>query len=441
MFNMKEKKDYNAREIALHLFAKAAKNNNINNINKEIDNNQNISNNKDKPFIINIVEGTYKNQILINFFIDYLIKKSNDLPEIIKNILKISFYQIEFMDSVPDSAVTNEAVKLAKKYGHKGTANLVNAVIRNFLRKKNEIYESIEQLPFNEKISIKYSYPLWIIDYWLEFLPENKIESIAKAMYQKAPLFIRINTLKISLEEYKNMLVENKIDFEETEVKEIIKLKESINIQNLYGYNEGYFYVQDLSAAKVITFLQPDKDDYIIDFCAFPGGKTSYISQLMNNNGNILALDISEKRKERFLENINRLGCENIEIIIQSAEQKLSVTNQADKILVDPPCSGLGVIKRKSDIKYIRSYEDINRLAELQLCILENASEYLKINGILIYSTCTISKIENEAIIEKFLGKNTNFVLEFIDHNKYLNIYPDEKNSDGFFIAKLKRIL
>jgi 16S rRNA (cytosine967-C5)-methyltransferase len=440
MFNQQENKNYNTRDIALQAFSKIVKSIDNTYIINDILKKEQLKNERDYSFTINIIDGTYKNLILLDYYINFLISKKSKLPEIIRNILRISIYQIEFMNSVHESAAINEGVELSKKYGHKGTTSLVNAVLRNFIRKKNDILLSIENLEINKRISTKYSYPLWIIDYWLKFLSKDQTLYIAESMYNTAPLFIRINTLKISIHDFKQKLIDGSIEFSETESQEIIKLKENINIKNLYGFNDGYFYVQDLSAGMVIKYLEPKENEFIIDFCAFPGGKTSYISQLMNNTGKILALDISEKRKTRFLENIQRLGCNNIDLIIQSGETELKINKNVDRILVDPPCSGLGVIKRKIDIKYIRKYEDIERLSKLQYSILQNASKYLKVDGILVYSTCTISKIENECIIEKFLDENNDFIIENINNQKYLNIYPNEKNSDGFFISILKRI-
>lgn len=437
MINQHNNNTVNPRNTALQAFTKIA--NNIENtydidflLKKEL-----LHNQRDYSFVLNIIEGTYKNIILIDYYINYLIDKKSKLPEIIKNILRISLYQIEFMNSVPESAAINEGVNLAKNYGHKGTSGLVNAVLRNFLRKRHEILNSIEELNFNKRISIKYSYPLWIIDYWLKFLPEDKVLNIAESMYHNPSIYIRINTLQISIEKFCDELKNNNISFTLTDIPELIKLDENINIKTIYGFDKGYFYVQDLSAASVINYIDPKEGENIIDFCAFPGGKTSFISQRMNNTGKILALDISEKRKARFLENINRLGCKNIELVIQSGEEKIDTELKFDKVLVDPPCSGLGVIRRKPDIKYIRKEQDIQRLSGVQYDILVNASKYLKDGGTLIYSTCTISKTENEDIIEKFLLENKNFYLSKINNNDYLNIYPYEYNSDGFFIAKL----
>lgn len=440
MISQDENNKTNLRNIALQVFSKFTKNVEKSNdiallLKKEM-----INNHRDYSFILNIIEGTYKNIILIDYYINYLIKKNSKLPEIIKNILRISIYQIEFMDSVPDSAAINEGVELAKKYGHKGTVGLVNGLLRNFLRKKSEIFDSIDKLNFNEMLGIKYSYPLWIIDYWASFLSKEKVSGIAKSMYDKPEIYIRVNTLKISVDDFCNQLNNKDIKYSKTEITELLKLEQSINVKDIYGFNEGFFYIQDLSAASVIDYLDPQQNEDIIDFCSFPGGKTSFISQRMNNTGKIIALDISEKRKERFLENINRLGCNNIEIIIKDGEEKLDFKNNFDRILVDPPCSGLGVIKRKADIKYLRKKDDVKRLSEIQLKILENASTCLKKDGVLIYSTCTISKVENEDVIEKFLLENDNFKLINIGESKYINIYPDEKDSDGFFIAKIKRV-
>ena len=348
------------------------------------------------------------------------------------------------MNSIPPSAAINESVKLAKKYGHIGTVKLTNAVLRNFLRKKNEINNFIQYYPENKKLSIEFSIPLWIINYWSEIYKHDELRDLCHVMTLPAPIYLRINKLQTTPIEFKNELKKLQINYSETIIEEVIELKEKIPVNNIFGYESGLWYIQDLGAALVCKILNPEIDSFIIDFCSFPGGKTSYISELMNNTGNILAVDINKNREIRFLENIQRLGIKNIKTVIQSATMKLSDEFLADKILVDPPCSGLGVIRRKPEIKYKRNIDDIKRLSELQFNILTNASNYLKIDGELVYSTCTLSFLENEYVIEKFLSENKNFILQpfnlFNQENLFINLYPHKHFTDGFFIAKLKRI-
>jgi len=242
-------------------------------------------------------------------------------------------------------------------------------------------------------------------------------------------------------------LKEEHISFEDTIIEEGIRITSKVNPRDLIGYDEGFWYIQDLGSMLVSKVLNPEKDSFVIDFCAFPGGKTTHISQLMENTGTVLALDINRERQKIFDENIHRLGNKNIDILIQEASRSLDLETLADKVLVDPPCSGLGVIKRKPEIKLRRNIHDVKRLANVQLNILTNASKYVKIGGELVYSTCTISAIENEMLISRFLKENKNFEYSKIDilnenneNEGFINVLPHKYLSDGFFIAKLRRI-
>jgi 16S rRNA (cytosine967-C5)-methyltransferase len=396
-------------------------------------------------FISEILNGVYKRMITLDAILEFLIKKDfKKLPVVILNILRIGLYQLLFMESIPVSAAINESVKLAKKYGHAGTVKLTNAVLRNVIRKKNEIDEYINSLDFKKQISIKYSLPDWLTDYWLKSYSADTVRELAESLLETPALFLRINTLKIPANEFKDKLKELNINFAETIIEEAVELRDRLPLKEIYGYQEGLWYVQDLGAMLVSHVLSAEPESFIIDLCAFPGGKTTHISQLMNNSGEILVIDSNKNRELKFIENTQRLGNKNIRTLIQSATLPIETEKKADKILVDPPCSGLGVIRRKAEIKYRNSLKDLQRLAELQAEILQNASKYLKIGGELVYSTCTLSKIENEDVIEKFLKVNNNFRLKkinlFNEEKEFYNLFPFKHGTDGFFMAKLERI-
>lgn len=387
-----------------------------------------------------LTEGVFRKLLLIDEYIKLLVKKDlNKLDASILNIIRIAIYQILFMDSVPDFASINESVNLAKKYGHIGTVKFTNGLLRNFLRKKDELNSIIDSYDFLKKISIKYSMPYWIVKYWSQEFDNKELEALLISMDEKAPIYLRINTLKITVEAFKEELAKSEIKYSTTEFLEIIKLEQKISIKNIYGYNEGFFYIQDLGAAHVANMLNPSETETIIDFCAFPGGKTSHLSQLMKNSGQIFAIDVNKKREKIFLENMNKLGCSNIKNILVSESETPDI-ELADKILTDPPCSGLGTIRRNSELKYRKKLDDIARLSEIQLNILTNASKYLKKGGTLVYSTCTISKTENEDNIKKFLDANKDFSLVKQEKGDFTKLIPSEHNTDGFFIAKLLRI-
>jgi len=267
-------------------------------------------------------------------------------------------------------------------------------------------------------------------------------------MANKASIYLRINTLKTSVEHFKEKLKKAEISFESNFVNESVKILEAkIKLKEIPGYEDGLWYAQDLASMLVAKVVGPQSGETIIEFCSFPGGKTSHLSALMKNQGKIFAIDINEKRKKIFDENIQRLGCSNIEVIIQSATNSINIEGLiADKILVDPPCSGLGVIRRKNEIKYRRSLENIQDLANLQEQILEKASSYLRVGGELIYSTCTFSYLENEMIIDNFLKKNKNYRLKKIELPGYeenqglINLTPEKYETDLFFISRMEKI-
>lgn len=386
-----------------------------------------------------LTQGVFRYLLLLDEYIKLLTQpKFNKIDKIILNILRLAIYQLVFMDS-PDFAIVNESVSLARKYSNEGSVKFVNGVLRNFLRKKDELSKNIDKYDFYQKIIIKNSIPYWIVNYWGSFLAKNELEELCFSMNQKPLIYLRINTLRTSIIQFKELLKEKEIIFYDTHIENIIRLENKTNLKNIPNYNEGFWYIQDIASSSVSYYLNPQKNQNIIDFCSFPGGKTSYTSELMANTGIIYAIDSNKKREKTFLENINRLGCKNIKTIITSAESELPLEKEfADKILVDPPCSGLGVMRKKLEVRYKRKKEDIIRLSELQLSILDNASKYLKNNGELFYSTCTISNLENELVIKTFLENNKNFVLAPINEKTtYKNFYPYKDNSDGFFIAKI----
>lgn len=387
-----------------------------------------------------LTEGVFRKLLLIDEYIKLLVKKDlNKLDTSILNIIRIAIYQILFMDSVPDFASINESVNLAKKYGHIGTVKFTNGVLRNFLRKKEELNSIIDSYDFLKKISIKYSMPYWIVKYWSQDFDNNDLEKLLISMDEKAPIYLRINTLKTTVESFKEELEKSETKYSNTAFAELIKLEQKISIKNIYGYNEGLFYIQDLGATHVSNMLNPKETETVIDFCAFPGGKTSHLSQLMKNSGQIFAVDVNKKREKIFVENMNKLGCSNIKNILVTEGETPDI-ELVDKILIDPPCSGLGTIRRNSELKYRKKLDDIERLSEIQLNILTNASKYLKKGGTLVYSTCTISKIENEGNIKKFLATNKDFSLVKQEKGDFINLIPSQDNTDGFFIAKLLRI-
>ncbi len=438
------------REIAIKTLYQIDKEGAYSNIalDDKIKENKKLLNEKDIGFISELVYGVTTWKLTI----DEIIKKYSQLklkkisPWII-NILRMGIYQIVFLDKIPKSAAVNESVNLAKRYGHRGSSNFVNAILRKV--EKNDL-ESLNNLKDNkERISKTTSMPLWIVEELLKEKGIEQVEEICKNLNIRPKLAIRINTLKINKEEMKKELDKRKIEYEDGILENFLVLNKVKNIEKLDLFKDGYFTIQDEAAGFTAQILNPSKGDWVLDACSAPGGKTTYMAEIMQNNGKIEAWDLYEHRINLIKENAKRLGIKIINTAVNDATKfNEKYVEKFDKILLDVPCMGIGVIKRKPDIKWQRKPEDILEIKEIQFQILENCSKYLKKGGELVYSTCSILKEENEEIINDFLSNNENFkiakynvdnsneLLKYLEEEKYFKVYPTQKN-DGFFICKL----
>lgn len=437
-----------SRKLALEALYKIDKEEAYSNIvlDELLNKNRNVLSNKDINFISELVYGVTTWKLTLDTIIQKYSKiKIKKISPWVINILRMGAYQIVFLDKVPKSAAVNESVNLCKKYGGK-SVGFVNAILRKV--EKSDYLELFEIKNDIEKISKTTSMPEWIVrELNKEFDPE-KVNEICENSNLKPKITIRINNLKITKNELKKSLQSKEIEVEDGIIEDFLYLKNVKNITNLDEYKKGLFTMQDESAGLTALVLNPKEGESILDCCSAPGGKTTYIAELMNNNGNIKAWDLYKHRLDKVQENSKRLGID----IIKTEENDATVLKEEyiekfDKILIDAPCLGLGVIKRKPDIKWQRKFEDIEEISKIQEKILNTCSEYLKKGGILVYSTCSIVKSENDKIVEKFL-KSENFELEEINNinienleNKItkkgiIKLYPSE-NMDGFFISKL----
>lgn len=430
------------REIALKILYKIDKEQAYSNIvlNEEIKQNRKNLKEKDIGLISEIVYGVTTWRLTL----DEIIKKHSKIklkkisPWIL-NILRMGIYQIIFLDKIPKSAAVNESVNLGKRYGHSSSSNFVNAILRKVEKVDYEEFFQIEDKI--EKISKTTSMPEWIIKELARNNSIEEVEQICKNSNLKPQITIRVNTLKITKKDFIKKLEEQNIEYQEINVKESLAedfliLSKVKNIENVDLFKNGYFTIQDISAGLTAKILDPKPNELVLDSCSAPGGKTTYMAELMKNQGNIEAWDIHEHRTKLVEQNAKRLGIDIIKTQIKDAsiyDEKLE--EKFDKILLDVPCLGIGVIKRKPDIKWQRKIEDIQEITEIQKSILKNCSKYLKPGGDLVYSTCSILKEENEDVISNFLDNNTNFE---IDKNRIINIVPDEEK-DGFFICKLHK--
>lgn len=387
-----------------------------------------------------LVNGVIRNITYLDYFIEKISqRKPNFLQNDIRNILRLGFFELEFTQN-PEYAIVNSYVDIVKQTNPKASS-FVNAVLRNFVRQKDEI-----KLPTNflDNLATKYSHPKWMIKRWVLHYGKDEIESILKFNNTPYGLWIRINTLKISVNDFLAMLIKEGIEYEQNIiVPECIKISHKGSIENFIGFDEGLWMVQGVASSLVANILSPEEDDVVLDICAAPGGKTAHMAAMMNNTGRILALDSSKKRLERLEENLIRLNIENTSYIVKDAS-KVSFQEHFDKILVDAPCSNTGIFSKKPDAKWKKTIEDIEELAKIQYDILTNVSKYLKPGGTMVYSTCSIELEENILVVHKFLQNNKDFELEPFDipyeTEGTLQIIPYEFDMEGFFIAKFKRL-
>ena len=403
----------------------------------------------DKAFVTKLVYGVITYKRTLDYIISKLSKvKIKKISEPILNILRTGLYQIYYLDKIPNSAVVNESVKLAKKYGHQASANFVNALLRNASNKEKEEY-FFDIKDEKDNLAIVYSYPDWIVNLYVNKYGVERTRDILKSNEEELVDCIRVNTLKISREELIYML--NDFSVKPGRVKDILYTRDIKKLLASEYFKNGLFTVQDESPSLVGHILNPQENEKILDMCAAPGGKTTHLAQLANDKATIIAFELHEHRCKLIKELCTRLGIKSVSIEKKDATIfDESLCEKFDKIIADVPCSGLGVIRRKPDIKWNTTEEDICNLTEIQYKILLNAGRYLKKGGTLVYSTCTNNSQENECIVNRFLEDNKEFELAKIDNipdefAKYvydegmLELSPDRNNCDGFFICKIHK--
>ncbi|MBQ9961636.1 MAG: 16S rRNA (cytosine(967)-C(5))-methyltransferase RsmB [Firmicutes bacterium] len=389
-----------------------------------------ISENKPEnpAFVRELVYGVLENKMLLDYYLNQLIPSGiNKVKKKEKCFLRMGLYQILFMDSVPEYAAINETVNLAKKLC-RGRETFINGVLRGYLKKKDGI-----KLPDDEKeaLSIRYSFPIWIIDMWTMQYGEEKCEALLKASNERPHLSIRVNLMKKTPEMLKSRLESKGFKVASGKHSKRILYVEGSGLLDTDEYKQGMFSVQDEASALAADALDPEEGYFVIDVCAAPGGKSLAIAEAMNDKGQLYSCDIYEHKLKLISEQANRLGVSIVKpTLLDGIVGDTSLNGLADRVLVDAPCSGLGVIRRKPEIKY-KENEDLRELVSIQAGILERASKYLKDNGVLVYSTCTVNKDENENQVRTFLKKNNNF--ELVEERQFL---PTE-GLDGFYVCKM----
>lgn len=392
---------------------------------------------QERAFITKVTEGTLEQMIKIDYIINSFSNiRVSKMKPVIRCILRSAVYQICFLDGVPDSAACNEAVNLAGKRGFRNLKGFVNGVLRNIARKKEQIVYPDERKQPQEAVSVQYSLPLWLVEQWETEYGMDKTKAMAKALLEEKPTAVRINLNQITKEELIKLLKSEGVDV--TESKELpyaLFLSGYDYLNKLSGFQEGCFYVQDISSMKVAETAEPKEGDVVLDVCGAPGGKSIHIAQMLQGTGQVITRDLTPMKVAKIEENIARCRIENMRA--ECADARVpdeSLREKADIVIADLPCSGLGVIGRKKDIKYKMTPEKEQELVTLQREILSVVPAYVKSGGTLVYSTCTIHKAENEENVQWLLENHRELYLESMQQ-----IFPDETGNDGFFIAKLRK--
>lgn len=431
-----------ARELALKILYQIEEENGYSNLvlDEYLENEREKLNAKDINLISEIVYGTVTWKLSIDTILQKHSKiKLNKISKWVKIILRMGIYQIVFLDKIPKSAAVNESVNLCKKYGYK-SASFVNAVLRKVEKSDYEELTKIED-DF-DRISAMYSMPKWIVEKLIHQYGVAKTEEICKYSNCKPKITIRINTLKTTMQELQKKLEEKGIFYEVARIPNFLYLKNLKNIAKLDLFQEGLFTIQDEGAGEIGYVLNPNPGETVLDVCSAPGGKTTHLAELMKNDGNIIAWDIHEHRVKLVEENAKRLGISIIQTRVKDAmAYEKEYKEKFDKILLDVPCMGLGVLKRKPDIKWQKMKEDIIEIQKVQENLLKVCSNYLKPGGELVYSTCSILKEENEKVIEqaiKLQKVEKNGIKNKLEMLEKRTILPGQ-NTDGFFICKIKR--
>lgn len=410
----------------------------------------------DRAFITELVYGILRFRGTLDWVLgQYMSRPLDKISPWIREILRLGVYQLMYMDKVPPSAAVNESVNLAKKYGHQGVVKFVNGVLRNISRNlENITFPEISKDPIGH-MAAKYSHPRWMVERWIAEFGVDNTEAICIANNSNPPNTVRTNTLKTSRDDLARVLNNEDIATEFCKyAPEGLNIRGFKSIGTIPEFSQGLFQVQDESSMLPAHALSPQPGSLVIDACSAPGGKTTHLAQLMENRGKIIAADIHRHKMDLIRENAERLGIDIIETLLTDARQlQEKFSEQADYILLDAPCSGLGVLRRRPEIRWRKKPEIITELQQLNRDLLAKVAKCLKPGGRMVYSTCTITAEENQQVVEEFVQNNPDYqfgdILNFLPHDLpgcndrkgmgYIQLLPQVDGMDGFFIATLEK--
>ena len=410
----------------------------------------------DKALLNEISHGVIRWMRRLDWFLNGFYRGNYEkcLPEV-RNALRVALYQILFLNKIPYSAAVNEAVEFVKRIHGDKHAGVVNGLLRTIIRTLENLVWPTREIDEVNYLGIIQSHPNWMVRRWINRFGFDDAVKLCEENNRRPVMALRVNTLKISVSDFENYLKEKNLFYKKGNyLDNFFSTKTMSKLFTDEYFKQGFFSIQDESAGLVSKLLDPKKEELILDLCSAPGGKTSHISELMGNEGKIIAVEKYLSRLEIMRTNLNRLGVKNVETFHdnvcepETTELKESLIGKADKILIDAPCSGLGVLSKKPDIKWKREPEDIINLQKIQLEILESSVKYLKDSGVILYSTCTTEKEENIDVVNLFLKDNPEFKIEnasaFVDNSVVNNdgcieLFPHKNKTDGAFSVRLKK--
>lgn len=442
-------KKIDARQVALHVLNEVYQKGAYANIALVRELGRHSLSDQERRFATELVYGSIKAGETLDWIIGHYVSRPlTKMAPVIRNILRLGMYQLFFLTKIPASAACNEAVETAKRYGHAGTVKFVNAVLRSAVREPEKIvYPDVAKQPATA-LALRYCHPEWIVKRWIKRLGVEATEELCRKNNETPLLSFRTNTLKLDrAAAVARLTAEGAVVETSAWTPEGIVCHAHPALSTLATLQEGLVQVQDESSMLVAHVLKPQPGEFIIDACSAPGGKATHIAALMNNTGRVLANDMYEHKLALIEDNASRLGLTNLETLLSDATTLGErYAEAADRVLVDAPCSGLGVLRRKPDARWRKEPVMLRDLPILQKAILHSAAACVKPGGVLVYSTCTTEPEENQKVVDAFLAEHPDFTIETTGEwlpvprkEAYVQLWPHIDGVDGFFIARMVR--
>ena len=404
---------------------------------------------QDKNFMTELVYGTLQHEQLLNFYVTPFF--NGKVKAWVRILIQMTLYQMLFLDSVPEHAAISEAVKIAKKRGGQFNGKLVNAILREMTRTPLPSLDTIKDEA--ERLAVETSHPLWLIKLWSKQFGWEKTIQMARANNERVNVTIRVNGVRGTREELKQKLESEGITCEYGNLSEDALVILKGNVIKTKAFEQGWFYVQDESSMLVARALKPKHHSKVLDTCSAPGGKTTHVAELMRQTGTVYAHDVYEHKIKLIEDNVKRLGLTNVVATLQDATtlNERYESDSFDAVLVDAPCSGLGILRRHPEVKITKQPSDLDEIMMIQKKILNTVAPLVKVGGTLVYSTCTVNRKENDKMVEQFLAQHPEYELDATLVNRLpevlheqtkkgmVQLFPGDYQTDGFFIACLKR--